>query len=197
MSNPNQYTVKAIPDLAPCPHCGGEAEYVSHGDYVHALCGACGACSSDSDDAFEAAGKWNRRLDTLAGTPVDQGMHADEWLALRNWMADPGRRPARDVFAEGVTREAAYAFVSAYWEYMAPRPDAPMEPHHREHITKALLRSRIELLASSFAHIEHAVLYGIKGLNDYTNAELVASANEAGFADAAPSPTAPADSGVS
>lgn len=198
MSNPTQPTVQAIPELNPCPHCGGEAEYTARGDVaVYAVCSTCGACSSDSGDAFEAADKWNRRPAAVVDAHNPHGMLFDEWLTLRNWMADPARRPARDVFAEGVVREAAYAFESAHWEYMTPKPDIHIEPHHRESILKALLHSRIELLAGSFAHREHAVLYGIKGLNDYTNAELVASANEAGFADAAPSPTSPDDSGVS
>lgn len=38
---------------------------------------------------------------------------SDEWIRLRDWMADPARRPANSAFTAGPARDAATAFESA------------------------------------------------------------------------------------
>ncbi len=70
---------KKMPELAPCPFCGGEALYLTNATplamRVVASCSDCGVSSDTSKTHRGAAKKWNRRPPkqklASAGTMVD------------------------------------------------------------------------------------------------------------------------------
>lgn len=52
-------------------------------------------------------------LEHLSHAPTFQSMSVEDWIRLRDWMADPDRRKANSAFTAGPAREAAYAFEMA------------------------------------------------------------------------------------
>lgn len=54
-----------------------------------------------------------KALETAACESKVDTFSADEWIRLRDWMADPARRPANSAFTAGPARDAATAFESA------------------------------------------------------------------------------------
>lgn len=52
-------------------------------------------------------------LEEAAATSVSDALSAEDWIRLRDWMADPKRGPAATQFTAGAMRDAATAFESA------------------------------------------------------------------------------------
>lgn len=52
-------------------------------------------------------------LEKAASESKVDALSADEWMRLRDWMADPARKPANSAFTSGAVRDAATAFESA------------------------------------------------------------------------------------
>lgn len=117
------------PNLEPCPFCGGEAAMntvrtscketirLNGQDTFHGVnCVSCGASTNGllGDISPEAAvERWNKRVPSSANTPAYQSLSADDFVRLRDWMADKNRSKASIAFTAGPAREAAYAFESA------------------------------------------------------------------------------------
>ena len=54
-----------MPELLPCPFCGGDPEYAGFGDNTYMRCAVCGCMTEDFSEA-RAVATWNRRADLAA-----------------------------------------------------------------------------------------------------------------------------------
>jgi Lar family restriction alleviation protein len=53
---------REMPELKPCPFCGGDAEICGSDDYFWVTCTSCCADVLGSPDKEEAVERWNRRV---------------------------------------------------------------------------------------------------------------------------------------